>query len=124
MARPGFLFFGGTGEEGFLALDDQVRASVLPDLDGTHLAAERERHELHPVADAERGNVQVEERRVYPRRAVFVDTVRAAGEDYAFRLTAPDLLYRSIVRDQLGVDAGLTDPPRDELGVLPAEVED
>jgi hypothetical protein len=58
------------------------------------------------------------------RRVVGVDAGRAAGEDDRRGLAGDDLLGRDVGGDDLGVDAGLADPPRDELGVLRAEVDD
>src|SRR5215218_7619464 len=44
VARPGLLLVGRAGEEALVALDDQVGATVLPDLDCPHLPALNERH--------------------------------------------------------------------------------
>ena len=48
----------------------------------------------------------------------------AAGEDQALRVAAADLLDADVVRQQLGEDPALAHPPRDQLRVLPAVVED
>src|SRR5918998_953758 len=124
VARPGLLLVRGAREEAVVAPHDYVRAAVLPDLDGSHLPAEEERHELHPVADAEHRHVEVEERGVHPRGVVLVDAAGATGEDYALRVAGLYLLYGGVVGDQLRVDAGLADPAGDQLGVLAAEVQD
>ena len=84
-----------------VVLDAQVRASVLPDLYGLDPSAQRERHELHPVADTEHRHFEVEERRVHPWRPVLVDGVRPAGEDDALGLASLYLLYRGVVGDEL-----------------------
>ena len=39
VARPGLLLVRRAGEEALVALDQQIRAAVLPDLDGPHLPA-------------------------------------------------------------------------------------
>src|SRR5918998_1044638 len=124
VARPGLLLVRGAREEAIVAPHDYGRAAVLPDLAGTHLPAEEERHELHPVADAEHRHVEVEERGVHPRGVVLVDAAGAAGEDDALRVAGLYLLYGCVVGDQLRVDAGLADPAGDQLGVLAAEVQD
>ena len=59
-----------------------------------------------------------------PGRPRLVDRGRAAGEDERARLALPDPLDVGVVREQLGEDAALADPPRDQLRVLAAEVED
>src|SRR5215218_4744425 len=124
VAGPGFLFVGCAGEEAFVALDNQVGAAVLPDLDGPDLGPLRERHELHPVADAEHRRVELEKPLLHPRSVVLVDAVRTAGEDDPLEVFHPELFYGRIVEDELGVDAGLAHPPGDQLGVLTAKVED
>ena len=48
----------------------------------------------------------------------------AAGEDQPLRVAPADLLDADVVRQQLGEDAALAHPPRDQLRVLPAVVED
>ena len=48
---------------------------------------------------------------------------RIAGEFYGGRVSPPQLLRRGAVRDELRIDAGLAYPPRDQLRVLPAEIE-
>ncbi len=83
-----------------------------------------QRHELHPVADAQHGHAEIEERTVYSRGALLVDAVWAAGEDDAFGVLRPDLLNRRVVWDHLRVDAAFADAAGDELRVLPAEVQD
>jgi hypothetical protein len=89
-------------------------------LDG---AAELERHQLHPVADAERRDPELEDRRVDARRLVRVNRRRSAAEDERVWVSRADLLGRDVVPDELGVDATFARAPRDQLRVLPAEVE-
>ena len=90
-------------------------------LDG---AAEVARHELHAVTDAERRDPEREDLRVELRRAVRVDRCRAAGEDQRSGVARGDLRGRQPVPDELRVDARLAHTPRDQLAVLPAEVDD
>jgi hypothetical protein len=49
---------------------------------------------------------------------------RAAAEDDAVRPALRQFVGADGVRDDLAVDAGLPDPPGDQLGVLCAEVDD
>ena len=90
-------------------------------LDG---AAEVARHELHAVADAERRDAEREDLRVELRRALGVHGRRAAGEDERRRVSRGQLRSRQPVTDELRVHARLADTARDELAVLPAEVDD
>ena len=63
----------------------------LPELGGSRardVAAERVRHRLHPVADAQHGNAELEQARIETWRAVGVDRGRAAGEDESVGLLA------------------------------------
>jgi hypothetical protein len=93
VARPDLLLVGGAGEEAFLVFHDQVGAAVLPDLDGPNLPALQQGHQLHPVADTQHRHAEFEERGVHPRGAVFVDGIRAAGEDDPFGVAALYLLH-------------------------------
>ena len=86
-------------------------------------AAERLRHRLEAVADAEHRHVAVEQAGVEPGGARLVHTGRPAGQDDRRRVLRQHLGHRHRVRHDLGVDPRLTDPPGDELGVLGAEVD-
>src|SRR5215207_8923397 len=123
VARPGLLLVGCSGEEAIVALDDQIRAPVLPDLDGPHLPALHERHELHPITDAEYRYAEVEELGLDARSALLIDTVGTAREDDALGVFRPYRFYRRIVWNHLRVDAAFPNAARDQLRVLPAEIE-
>src|SRR5262249_56163746 len=56
--------------------------------------------------------------------AVLVEAGGPAGEDDALKATGQDLGERMGAGEDLGVDGHLADPPRDQLGVLPTEIED
>jgi hypothetical protein len=90
-------------------------------LDGT---AEVAGHELHAVADAERRDPEGEDLGVELGGAVGVDGCGATGEDQRRRAPSCDLLRCQAVADELRVDTRLPHPPRDELAVLPAEIDD
>ena len=57
------------------------------------------------------------------RRALGVDRGRAAREHERDRVPREDLVGPDAMGDELGEDARLADAPRDELAVLPSEVE-
>ena len=122
--HPARLLGRQAGEQPPGLAHHQLRAAELPHLRALDAPAERERHELHAVTDAQHGDPELEQLGVELRRAVGVHRRRAAGEDQPLRLAAPDLLGPDVVRQQLAEDAALADAPRDELRVLPAVVED
>ena len=102
----------------------QLRATELADLGALDEPAERVREQLHPVADAEHRNAQLEQRMVERGRAVGVHRGRAAGQDQSLRRAPRDLLGAHVGRQQLREDAALADPARDQLRVLATEVDD
>ncbi len=110
-------------------VEERARAVVelgLAELRGPgsrDFAAELERHQLGAVADAERGDPELEELLVHPRRPLRVDRRGAAGEDHRDGVAPADLRRAQRVRDELGVDAGIANASRDQLRVLAAEVE-
>ena len=87
-------------------------------------AAELEREQLRAVTDAEGRDAELEDRRVELRSAVGVHRRGPAREDQRGRVAAPKLVDGDAVRDELGVDARLAHAARDQLRVLPAEVDD
>ncbi len=90
-------------------------------LDG---ATEVAGHELHPVADAERGDPEREDVDIELRRTVGEHRGRPTGEDQRCGVPTRDLRSRQAVPDELRVDTRLADASGDELAVLPAEVDD
>ncbi len=113
------------GERGEQALAGRVQRD-LPVLSGARLldpAAELEREELRSVADAERRDAELEDGRIDPRRPLRVDGGGTTREDQRDRVAVAYLLGGRAVADELGVDAGLAHPSRDQLRVLAAEVD-
>ena len=102
----------------------QLGAAVLTGAGARDGAAERLRHRLEAVADAEHRHAEVEHRRIELRCAVGVHAGRAAGQHDGLRILGLDLLDGRGVRDDLRVHPGLADPARDQLRVLRAEVDD
>ena len=106
------------------ALGMELRAPELGGAGALDPPAEVARHELHPVADAERRDAELPQTGIDLGSVVRVDRGGAAAEHDRARVPCPERLRRRPVRDELGVDAALADPTRDELRVLPAEVDD
>src|SRR5690606_34743122 len=89
-----------------------------------HLAAERLRHDLEAVADAERRDAELEDRGVERRRALGVHRRRPAREDDRDGILRAHLVGRDAVWDELAEHTRLADAAGDQLGVLCAEVDD
>ena len=125
VAHPHVLLGRLAGEQhAAVARERGIRRPVLAQAGVGDLAAERLRHHLEAVADAERRHAEVEDAGVERRGARLVDRRRSAGEDDADRVLRGDVVGRRGVRDDLAVDARLAHAARDELGVLRAEVDD
>ena len=124
VAHPGGLLGGQVAEEQALAAERapascrtrRCRCSAT-------VAAERGRHRLHAVADAEHRHAEVEQPRIDRRRAGLVDRRGPAGEDDPDRVARRDLGRGVSCGDDLGVDAALAHAARDQLRVLGAEVD-
>src|SRR5215207_9097042 len=111
VAHPRHLLVRYIREEEAMLLYAEVRAAVLPDLDGPDLSTQVQRHQLHPVADAQYGHAELEDPLVHPGRPLAIDTARAAGEDNALRFVRRDLLDGRVIGDQFRVDARLAYAP-------------
>ena len=101
----------------------QLGTAVFTGPRAGHGTAEGLRHGLEAVADAEHRNPQVEQSGVELRSTVGVDAGRPTGEHDGLRVLGLDLGHPRGVRDDLGEHPCLTDPPRDQLGVLGTEVD-
>jgi hypothetical protein len=105
------------------ALGMDVGPAELGGAGALDAAPEVARHQLHPVADAERRDSELPEAGIDLGRVVGVDRRRAAAEDERSWVACPDRLRRRLMRDQLRVHPALPHPPRDQLRVLPTEVD-
>ena len=122
MAHPHDLLRREIVEERGLA-ELRVRLAVLGDVVRFDRSPEIASHQLHPVTDPERRNPELEDRRVELRCALGVHRRRATRENQRERDRGPDLCRRQPVADELRVHARLAHAPRDQLAVLPAEIE-
>src|SRR6478736_4175544 len=101
----------------------ELGAAVFTGAGARDGAAERLRHRLKAVADAEHRHPEVEDRRIELRCALGVYAGRSAGQHDGLRVLGLDLLDGGGVRDDLRIHPGLADPSRDQLRVLRAEVD-
>ena len=112
-------------DEQFTGLRDfEDRLAVFARSAAGDLSAERLNHELQPVTDAEDRNAEFEDGRIALRRVFGINTRRAAGQDDALRALRPDGFGRRVERHDPAVHPAFTNPPRDQLTVLGAEIED
>src|SRR6266540_141796 len=123
VAHPHRLLAGNSLEER-AAPRLQRRLAELGHPGAVDAAAELLSHQLHPVADAERGDAELEQLRIDTRRAFRVHRRRAAAQDQRERVARANPIRSNGVPDQLRIDAAFAHPPRDQLRVLPAEVDD
>src|ERR1035437_3302117 len=79
---------------------------------------------MKAVADAEDWDSTGPDRRIWMRRAFFVDAVGTARQDDGLGLAGDDLAPGGVEREQLRVDVQLANPARDQLAVLASEVQD
>ena len=92
------------------------------------VAPERQVEHVHAVADAEHGRragpQQIEDLGAWHGRIGVVHAGRAAREDDAFGLEAPDHVEGDVEGMDLAVHTQLAHAARDQLGVLGPEIED
>ena len=112
------------GKERAFPADLELTATVFTLGGMFDFPAEVMGHELHAVADAENRNAQIENLRVWLRRALRINTGWAAAQDQPLRREGTQFRGRRIVREDLRVNLTLANPPRDDLGVLRPEIED
>ena len=123
MAHPDDLLGHEVLEQRGGAVELDVGLAVLRHVVRLDRPAELPGHQLHPVADAERRQAQLEDPGIDLRSALGVDGCRPAGEDECRGVPPADLVGAEPMRDELRVDARLAHAARDQLAVLAAEVE-
>mgnify|MGYP006883493877 CR=1 FL=1 len=87
------------------------------------LAAKVVRNELAAIADAKDRQPEREDLRIYLRRVFGIDALRAAGEDEADGVMLHQLLQRRGAGLDLAIYVCLADTARNELVILPAEIQ-
>ncbi len=105
-------------------LDLHRRVAELATRGTADRAAEHVRHQLHAVANAERGDAKLEHRRVRPGRSGIPDRARSARKDDARGAPPRDVRRRRRRRQNFGIHRQFTQAPRNQLRVLRAKIED
>ena len=110
-------------EEGGI-LGAKQRIAVFAHVRALHRSAVEVVEQLHAVADAQHGNAQaVHQAALDPGRAVLVDAGGAAGENHAAQgFVPPERAVRAVGQD-FAIHAHLAHPPRNQLVVLAAKIE-
>ena len=99
------------------------RAAVLAQAGWFDPSTQRLGHRLLPVADAQHRSAEVEQTGVDCRSPRLIDRCGAARQDQTGRAARLQLCERCVERNDLGVDVALANSPRDQLGILRAEVD-
>ena len=125
VAVPDFKFARQTAEQGrgMLLVDIEVRGAVLASLRANHFSAQRVCQPLHPITNSENGDAELQNFCVADRRVRVIDRTWAAGEHEADRFERANFFERSGARKNRGENLLLADAARDQLRVLPAEIE-
>ena len=123
MRHPHRLLCGLSGEQHRLG-GPHNSPPVLSQAGLVDLSTEGRSHDLESVADAEHGDLRVQDRLVKSRGVVDVHTRGATREDDGQWPLGQDLFGGERVRNHFGVQMRLADPTRDQLCVLRAEVDD
>ena len=111
-------------EQRIVAGQIDLGVAVLAVIGLGHLAAEHVAHQLQAVADAEHRHAELEDHLRHTRAALGSDRERRAREHDALGREGADRLLAHRARVDLAVDVELTNPARNQLGVLAAEIED
>jgi len=112
------------GQQARVAAGPHLRVAIFVVVGILHPAAQLRRHGLHTVADTQHRYAQFEHQGGSDRRAAAGDTFRTAGEDHAVRVKHPHVVVAHIPGMDFAVDADLSHPAGDQLGVLRTEVQD
>jgi hypothetical protein len=124
VAHPHDGVAGDALEDAFRALDRDRATSDLALVVGAHLAAEFLAHPLHAVADAEHRDAEFEQLLRHLGRVTGVHRRRPTRQDHPGEVHARGELERLVRRRDLAPGVRLANPPRDQLRVLRAEVDD
>ena len=124
VAHPRVLLGRGAGEQPVRLVDGRVGLAVFAERGLVDVGAERVRHGLEAVADAEHGHAGVEQLGVDARGAGLEYGCGAAGQDDGLRVLGEHLVYRHGMGDKLRIHVRLAHATGDELRVLGAEIDD
>ena len=113
-----------SGQQFAAGIEFELRKPVFAARGGLHLAPQLVGQQLQPVADAERGNIQLEDAIIAGRRGRIVDRRRPARENQGLRAHPHEILEGNRARHDHRVHLHLADAPGDELRVLGPEIED
>ena len=102
----------------------EVGAAEFPHLRLLDPPAELVHEQLHPVADAEHRDPELQQAALQARGIRRVHRRGATGEDDPAGTARGDLLQRHVVGHQFREHPALPHPPRDQLRVLTAVVDD
>ena len=108
MAHPHHLVCGGGGKQAGVGVHLSGGVSILAGAGAAHAPTQALRHGLEAVADTQDRNASIENGRIYARGAFLVNRGRAAGKNNRRRLFSQHVGDAHGVRDNLGVDLGLT----------------
>ena len=124
MAHPDLFGFLHTAKDR-IAIDEVAhRSAVLTAGCVVDFAAEGLAGELHPVADTEDGDTQVEQSFVALRGTFFVNAVGAAREDDAFGGQFGDAFGGDVMANDLAIHILFANAAGDQLRVLRSKIED
>ena len=124
MAVPDFQLVRNAREQFGLARDIQLRRAVFASGRRRHFSTQRMREPLHAVADPQYGNAELQHFGIALRRVLVVHRTRPAGQNDADRLECADFFELRGARQNRGKHLLFADASRDQLRVLPAEIED
>ena len=124
VAHPDGLAPGRAREDAHRRVHHQLGPAVLAAVHRGHPPPEEVGHELHPVADAENRDILAQKLGVDGGGTVFVNARWAPRQDHSPGLRRQELAPGSGAGVDLAVRPELAHAPRDQLGVLGAEVED
>ena len=122
VAHPDNGIFRYAGKKRGLSVSGNSGLAVFPDGRRLHLAAQKVRHELRAVADAQHGHAQRKDLRRIFRGCFLIDAVGAAGENNADIPLIPNGFNGSGEGLYLGIYAQIAHSSGDELVVLPSEI--
>ena len=113
---------GKPGKQGAIPVQPGFGGTVFASAAGADLAAAHVADQLHPVADAQDGDAQIQDASMAGGSPGTVDAVRPAGKNNPRRSHGPDLLRGDAAGADLGIDPRLPDTPGDQFLVLPAKI--